>query len=56
MERNNQKFVNIESLCGGIFPSKKALNNTDDYFENRKKKSYIFKYRRVRAGEISPQK
>ena len=52
MERNYHKFVNIESLGGGLFPSK---NNTDEHFESRTKKSYIFKYRRVRAGEVSPK-
>ena len=56
MERNNPKFVNTECIGGGIFPSKNTINNTDEYFESRKKKSYIFKYRRVSAGEICPQK
>ena len=56
MERNNPKFVNTECLGGGIFPSKNTIINIDEYFESRKKKSYIFKYRRVSAGEISLKK
>ena len=59
MERNNPKFVNTECLGGGIFPSKSAIKNIDEYFESRKKILYIFKYTRVSAsyiGEISPKK
>ena len=56
MERNNPKFVSTECLGGEIFPSKNTIDNIDEYFESRKKKSYIFKYRRVSAGEISPKK
>ena len=40
MERNNPKVVNTECVGGGIFPSKNTIINTDEYFENRKKKSY----------------
>ena len=56
IERNNPKFVNTECSGGGIFPSKNTIINIDEYFESRKKKSYIFKYKRVSAGEISPKK
>ena len=53
MERNNCEFAYIESFRGEEISS---INNIDEYFESRKKKSYIFKYRRVSAGEISPKK
>ena len=43
-------------LRWGVFQSKSTINNINEYFESRKKKSYIFKYRRVSAGEISPEK